>query len=148
MYEAVRKGVPFVLAGSIRDDGPLRDTITDMTAAQKAYVAALSGAGMCLMLASALHSIAVGNLLPARVRTVCVDMTESVPVKLSNRGTLQAIGLVTDVGYFLERLAEEVRKGEAGASAERPSAARRTTTAKRRPVRAGSRTGRGRKRRT
>ena len=64
------------------------------------------------MLASALHSIAVGNLLPARVRTVCVDMTESVPVKLSNRGTLQAIGLVTDVGYFLERLAQELPAAE------------------------------------
>jgi lysine-ketoglutarate reductase/saccharopine dehydrogenase-like protein (TIGR00300 family) len=107
MFECVKKGVPFVLAGSIRDDGPLRDTITDVVAAQKAYVEALKGAGVCLMLASALHSIAVGNLLPARVRTVCVDMTESVPVKLSNRGTLQAIGLVTDVGFFLERLAAE-----------------------------------------
>jgi lysine-ketoglutarate reductase/saccharopine dehydrogenase-like protein (TIGR00300 family) len=109
MYEAVRKGIPFVLAGSIRDDGPLRDTLTDMVAAQRAYVEALEGAGMCLMLATALHSIAVGNLLPARVRTVCVDMTESVPVKLSNRGTLQAIGLVTDVGFFLERLEAELR---------------------------------------
>ena len=103
MHEIVKKGVPFVLAGSIRDDGPLRDVITDVVAAQKAYVAALRGAGVCMLLASALHSIAVGNLLPARVRTVCVDMSESVPVKLSNRGTMQAIGLVTDVGFFLER---------------------------------------------
>jgi lysine-ketoglutarate reductase/saccharopine dehydrogenase-like protein (TIGR00300 family) len=108
MYELVRKHVPFVLAGSIRDDGPLRDVITDVLAAQQAYVEALEGAGMCLMLASALHAIAVGNLLPASVRTVCVDMTESVPVKLSNRGTLHAIGLVTDVGYFLERLETEL----------------------------------------
>jgi lysine-ketoglutarate reductase/saccharopine dehydrogenase-like protein (TIGR00300 family) len=107
MYECVKRGIPVVLAGSIRDDGPLKDTITDVVAAQKAYVEGLKGAGVCLMLASALHSIAVGNLLPARVRTVCVDMTESVPVKLSNRGTLQAIGLVTDVGFFLERLAAE-----------------------------------------
>jgi hypothetical protein len=107
MFEAVKKGIPCVLAGSIRDDGPLQDTITDIVAAQRAYVAALQGAGVCLMLATALHSIAVGNLLPARVRTVCVDMTESVPVKLSNRGTMQAIGLVTDVGFFLERLAAE-----------------------------------------
>ncbi len=107
MYEAVKRGVPFVLAGSIRDDGPLADTLTDVIAAQKAYVKGLEGAGVCLMLASALHSIAVGNLLPARVRTVCVDMTESVPVKLSNRGTMQAIGLVTDVGFFLERLAAQ-----------------------------------------
>ena len=92
----------------LSDDGPLKDTLTDMIEAQKAYVLALRGAGMCLMLASALHSIAVGNLLPARVRTVCVDMSESVPVKLSNRGTLQAIGLVTDVGFFLERLESEL----------------------------------------
>jgi lysine-ketoglutarate reductase/saccharopine dehydrogenase-like protein (TIGR00300 family) len=108
MYEVVRKGIPFVLAGSIRDDGPLRDVVTDTLAAQKAYVEALRGAGMCLMLASALHSIAVGNLLPARVRTVCVDMAESVPVKLSNRGSMQAVGLVTDVGFFLERLESEL----------------------------------------
>lgn len=110
MHEIVRKGVPYVLAGSIRDDGPLTDVITDVVQAQKAYAAALEGAGVCLMLASALHSIAVGNLLPARVRTVCVDMTESVPVKLGNRGTLQAIGLVTDVGYFLERLEAELQR--------------------------------------
>jgi lysine-ketoglutarate reductase/saccharopine dehydrogenase-like protein (TIGR00300 family) len=109
MYEVVSKGVPFVLAGSIRDDGPLREVVTDTLAAQTAYVEALRGAGMCLMLASALHSIAVGNLLPARVRTVCVDMTESVPVKLSNRGSMQAVGLVTDVGFFLERLEAELR---------------------------------------
>jgi lysine-ketoglutarate reductase/saccharopine dehydrogenase-like protein (TIGR00300 family) len=111
MYEVVKKGIPFVLAGSIRDDGPLKDVVTDVVQAQKAYVEALRGAGMCLMLASALHSIAVGNLLPARVRTVCVDMTESVPVKLSNRGTMQAIGLVTDVGFFLERLEAELARG-------------------------------------
>ena len=103
-------GTRFVLAGSIRDDGPLEDVLTDVVEAQKAYVAALEGAGMCLMLASALHSIAVGNLLPARVKTVCVDITESVPVKLSNRGTLHAVGLVTDVGYFLERLEAELRE--------------------------------------
>jgi hypothetical protein len=81
-----------------------------MVQAQKAYVEGLRGAGVCVMLASALHSIAVGNLLPARVRTVCVDMVESVPVKLGNRGTLQAIGLVTDVGFFLERLEAELRQ--------------------------------------
>jgi lysine-ketoglutarate reductase/saccharopine dehydrogenase-like protein (TIGR00300 family) len=109
MYEVVQKGISYVLAGSIRDDGPLKDVITDVLAAQQAYVDALEGAGMCLMLASALHSIAVGNLLPARVRTVCVDMTESVPVKLSNRGTLHAVGLVTDVGFFLERLEAELK---------------------------------------
>ncbi len=109
MYEAVRKGLPFVLAGSIRDDGPLRDVVTDTVLAQKAYLEALKGAGCCLMLASALHSIAIGNLLPARVRTICVDMVESVPVKLGNRGSMQAIGLVTDVGYFLEKLRAELQ---------------------------------------
>ena len=110
MYEAVRHDVPFVLAGSIRDDGPLRDVLTDTLVAQKAYAEALEGIGMCLMLASALHSIAVGNLLPARVKTVCVDMAESVPVKLANRGTMHAIGLVTDVGFFLERLGAELAR--------------------------------------
>ncbi len=111
MYELVRKRVPYVLAGSIRDDGPLKDVIPDVLAAQEAYIEALEGAGVCLMLASALHAIAVGNLLPASVRTVCVDMTESVPVKLGNRGTLHALGLVTDVGYFLERLEAELARG-------------------------------------
>jgi hypothetical protein len=109
MFEVVKRGIPFVLAGSIRDDGPLKDVITDVRDAQVAYAKALEGAGVCLMLASALHAIAVGNLLPVAVRTVCVDMTESVPVKLSNRGTMQAIGLVTDVGYFLERLETELK---------------------------------------
>lgn len=110
MFETVKRGIPFVLAGSIRDDGPLKDVITDIRDAQIAYAKALEGAGVCLMLASALHAIAVGNLLPVAVRTVCVDMTESVPVKLGNRGTMQAIGLVTDVGYFLERLESELKR--------------------------------------
>ncbi len=109
MCELVRNRVPYVLAGSIRDDGPLVDVITDVLEAQTAYTDALEGTGMCLMLASALHSIAVGNLLPANVRTVCVDMTEGLPVKLANRGTMHAIGLVTDVGYFLERLEVELK---------------------------------------
>jgi lysine-ketoglutarate reductase/saccharopine dehydrogenase-like protein (TIGR00300 family) len=108
MCEIVRREVPFVLAGSIRDDGPLLDVVTDVLDAQVQYAAALEGAGLCLMLASALHAIAVGNLLPAEVRTVCVDMTESVPVKLANRGTKHAVGLVTDVGFFLERLEAEL----------------------------------------
>jgi lysine-ketoglutarate reductase/saccharopine dehydrogenase-like protein (TIGR00300 family) len=108
MYEIVKRGVSYVLAGSIRDDGPLRDVITDSVQAQAAYVEALRDAGICLLLASALHSIAVGNLLPASVRTVCVDMSEAVPVKLSNRGSLHAVGLVTDVGFFLERLTAEL----------------------------------------
>lgn len=108
MHAIVERGLPFVLAGSIRDDGPLREVVTDALAAQDAYLAALEGVGMCLMLASALHGIAVGNLLPARVRTVCVDMSEAVPVKLTNRGTLHAVGLVTDVGAFLGMLEAEL----------------------------------------
>ncbi len=115
MCEIVQRGVPFVLAGSIRDDGPLCDVITDTLAAQDAYAEALRGVGVCLMLASALHAIAVGNLLAAEVRTVCVDMAESLPTKLANRGTLQAIGLVTDVGYFLERLAAALETGPGAA---------------------------------
>ncbi len=110
MFELVRAKVPFVLAGSIRDDGPLTDVICDIREAQMAYAAALENCGMCLMLASALHSIAVGNLLPASVKTVCVDMTESLPTKLANRGTMHALGLVTDVGFFLERLELELAK--------------------------------------
>lgn len=111
MHACVEQGTRFVLAGSIRDDGPLQDVIPDIRDAQVAYLDALQGCGLCLMLATGLHSIAVGNLLPARVRTVCVDMTEALPTKLSNRGTLQAIGVVTDVGYFLERLAAELLPG-------------------------------------
>jgi lysine-ketoglutarate reductase/saccharopine dehydrogenase-like protein (TIGR00300 family) len=111
MHALVEQNVPFVLAGSIRDDGPLVDVIPNVLEAQEAYSAALERAGACLMLASALHAIAVGNLIAADVRTVCVDMTEALPVKLGNRGTTQAIGLVTDVGYFLERLERELATG-------------------------------------
>jgi lysine-ketoglutarate reductase/saccharopine dehydrogenase-like protein (TIGR00300 family) len=114
MHALVERGVPYVLAGSIRDDGPLVDVIPDVLAAQEAYIEALEGVGMVLMLASALHAIAIGNLIAADVRTVCVDMTEALPVKLGNRGTTQAIGLVTDVGYFLEGLERELGRGEAG----------------------------------
>ncbi|MDA1260764.1 MAG: TIGR00300 family protein [Planctomycetota bacterium] len=110
MRALVETGKEFVLAGSIRDDGPLKEVITDVLEAQSAYLEALRGAGMCLMLASTLHGIAVGNLLPASVRTVCVDMSESVPVKLANRGTLHAVGLVTDVGFFLGQLEAELAR--------------------------------------
>ena len=120
MYECVRTRTPFVLAGSIRDDGPLLDVITDIRDAQEAYIEALEGAGTCLILASALHGIAVGNLLPARVRTVCVDMLESIPTKLANRGTHQALGLVTDVGFFLESLERELAKHEPADRSEKP----------------------------
>jgi len=105
MYECVKAQVPFVLAGSIRDDGPLPEVITDMNQAQDAYAAQLREAGVVLCLSSMLHSIAVGNMLPAWVKIVCVDINPAVPTKVSDRGTGQAVGVVTDVGLFLDLLA-------------------------------------------
>jgi len=104
MYECVKANVPFVLAGSLRDDGPLPDCITDMNEAQDAYAEQLRGAGVVLCLSSMLHSIAVGNMLPAWVKVVCVDINPAVPTKVSDRGTGHAVGVVTDVGLFLELL--------------------------------------------
>ena len=104
MYECVKAGVPFVLAGSLRDDGPLPDTITDMNQAQDAYAAQIQGAGLVLCLGSMLHSIATGNMLPSWVKVVCVDINPAVVTKVSDRGTGQAIGVVTDVGLFLDLL--------------------------------------------
>jgi len=104
MYECVKAGVPFVLAGSLRDDGPLPDTITDMNKAQDAYAEQLKGAGVVLCLGSMLHSIATGNMLPSWVRIVCVDINPAVATKVSDRGTGQAVGVVTDVGQFLGTL--------------------------------------------
>jgi hypothetical protein len=106
LYECVQAGVPFVLAGSLRDDGPLPDTITDMNAAQDAYAAELKGAGLVLCLGSMLHSIATGNMLPSWVRIVCVDINPAVATKVSDRGTGQAVGVVTDVGLFLQLLSK------------------------------------------
>ena len=105
LYECIKAGVPFVLAGSLRDDGPLPDTITDMNEAQDAYAAHLAGAGLVLCLGSMLHSIAVGNMLPSWVKIVCVDINPAVATKVSDRGTGQAVGVVTDVGLFLDLLA-------------------------------------------
>ena len=106
LYECVRAGVPFVLAGSLRDDGPLPETITDMNQAQDAYAEQLKGAGLVLCLGSMLHSIAVGNMLPSWVKIVCVDINPAVATKVSDRGTGQAVGVVTDVGMFLDLLAK------------------------------------------
>ena len=108
MYECVKNDVPFVLAGSLRDDGPLPETITDMNAAQDAYAAQLKGAGLVLCLGSMLHSIATGNMLPSWVKIVCVDINPAVATKVSDRGTGQAVGVVTDVGLFLELLSKEL----------------------------------------
>ena len=108
MYECVVNDVPFVLAGSLRDDGPLPEVIMDLYEAQAACATALVGAELVLMLASMLHSIAVGNMLPSSVTTVCVDINPAVVTKLNDRGSGQALGIVTDVGLFLNLLAREL----------------------------------------
>lgn len=108
MYELVRKGVPFVLAGSIRDDGPLPDTEMDLVRAQEAYAEQLVDARMVICLSSMLHSIGVGNMLPSWVRVVCVDINPAVVTKLSDRGSQQTVGVVTDVGTFLNLLAQQL----------------------------------------
>jgi lysine-ketoglutarate reductase/saccharopine dehydrogenase-like protein (TIGR00300 family) len=108
MYECVKNNVPFVLAGSLRDDGPLPETITDMNAAQDAYAAMLKPAGLVICLGSMLHSIATGNMLPSWVKIVCVDINPAVATKVSDRGTGQAVGVVTDVGQFLDLLSKEL----------------------------------------
>lgn len=105
MATCVRKAVPFVLGGSIRDDGPLPDVYTDITEAADAMRAEIPGVAVALMLATTLHAIAVGNCLPAGVETFCVDINQAVVTKLADRGSHQALGIVTDVGLFLERLA-------------------------------------------
>ncbi|MBI3871928.1 MAG: TIGR00300 family protein [candidate division Zixibacteria bacterium] len=110
MHSLIKHTVPYVLAGSIRDDGPLPDVITDCNAAQEAYWQNLRGAEIVLMLSSMLHSIAVGNMLPSWVKTVCVDINPSVVTKLADRGSHQAIGCVTDVGLFLHLLWERLSK--------------------------------------
>ena len=103
-HGCVKKGVEFVLAGSIRDDGPLPDVITDTLQAQERMRAVVRGVSFALMMATTLHAIATGNLLPATVKTVCVDINPAVVTKLTDRGTFQAMGLVTDVGLFLREL--------------------------------------------
>jgi lysine-ketoglutarate reductase/saccharopine dehydrogenase-like protein (TIGR00300 family) len=106
MYECVQRGVPFVLGGSVRDDGPLPDVHTDVVDAADAMRALLPGVAVALMLASTLHAIATGNLLPAGVETYCVDINQAVVTKLADRGSHQALGLVTDVGLFLRDLVD------------------------------------------
>ena len=113
MYECVRAGVDYVLAGSIRDDGPIVDTVVDIVEAQDRYAAALSGVGIVIVLSTMLHGIGVGNMLPAWVPVVCVDINPAVVTKLADRGSSQTIGLVTDVGLFLHQLARSLHAEEA-----------------------------------
>jgi lysine-ketoglutarate reductase/saccharopine dehydrogenase-like protein (TIGR00300 family) len=108
MVECIRAGVEFVLAGSIRDDGPIADTLTDVIEAQDRYAEALASAGMVIVLSTMLHGIGVGNMLPAWVPVVCVDINPAVVTKLADRGSSQTIGLVTDVGLFLHQLARQL----------------------------------------
>ncbi len=108
MHALVRRGGTFVLVGSVRDDGPLPDVITDVIEGQRAMRAALPGVGFCVMVATTLHSVATGNILPASVPLVCVDINPATVTKLADRGSSQARGIITDVGLFLEQLAQEL----------------------------------------
>ncbi len=108
MAAVVRNNIPFVLAGSVRDDGPLPDVITDSVAAQEAMRKNLKGVELALMLSTMLHSIATGNLLPARVKTVCVDINPATVTKLADRGSHQAVGIVSDVEWFLKELSAQL----------------------------------------
>jgi lysine-ketoglutarate reductase/saccharopine dehydrogenase-like protein (TIGR00300 family) len=108
MYECVKNNVPYVLAGSIRDDGPLPDVITDVMEAQEAMREQLRGCNMVLMVATLLHSVAVGNCLPSSVKTICVDINTASLTKLMDRGTMQAIGVVSDAGTFFPLLAKQL----------------------------------------
>ncbi|HVL16134.1 MAG TPA: TIGR00300 family protein, partial [Gemmata sp.] len=108
MYECVRAGVPFVLAGSIRDDGPLPEVVTDVLEAQDAMRRLLPGVGFCLMVATTLHSVAVGNLLPAAVKVACVDISPATVTKLMDRGSTQTVGIVSDAEPFIRALVNEL----------------------------------------
>ena len=108
IYECVKRGVPFVLGGSIRDDGPLPDVYTNVVDAADAMREQLPGVAVALMLASTLHAIATGNCLPAGVETFCVDINQAVVTKLADRGSHQALGIVTDVGPFVRQLADHL----------------------------------------
>lgn len=105
MHACVTCGVPFVLAGSIRDDGPLPEVITDVLEAQRRMRGLVEGVGMAIMVATTLHSVAMGNILPATVRVVCVDSDADTVIKLADRGSQQVVGLVTDCEFFLRELA-------------------------------------------
>jgi lysine-ketoglutarate reductase/saccharopine dehydrogenase-like protein (TIGR00300 family) len=112
MYECVRRNIPYVLAGSIRDDGPLPEVITDVLEAQRAMREHVRGVGFCLMMATMLHSIATGNLLPAWVKVACVDINPATVTKLADRGSIQTVGVVTDAEPFLRALVHELVEGD------------------------------------
>jgi lysine-ketoglutarate reductase/saccharopine dehydrogenase-like protein (TIGR00300 family) len=111
MHAMVKQGKQFVLVGSVRDDGPLPDVYTDVIEGQRAMRAGLEGVGYCLMVATMLHSVATGNILPSSVPLVCVDINPATVTKLADRGSSQARGIVTDVGLFLEQLTQELVPG-------------------------------------
>ena len=111
MHALVTHGKEFVLVGSVRDDGPLPDVYTDVIEGQRAMRAKLTDVGFCLMVATMLHSVATGNILPASIPLVCVDINPATVTKLADRGSSQARGIVTDVGLFLEQLAVELVPG-------------------------------------
>ena len=119
MCSCVRHGVEFVLAGSIRDDGPLPDVITDAIEAQKAMREKISGVSIALMMGTMLHSMAVENLLPASVKTVCVDINADVVNRLTDRGTFQTVGLVTDIEAFLRELTDCLSNLDGATTSER-----------------------------
>jgi lysine-ketoglutarate reductase/saccharopine dehydrogenase-like protein (TIGR00300 family) len=109
MYECIKNDVPFVLAGSIRDDGPLPDVITDVIEAQEAMREYVHDVDMVIMISTMLHSIATGNMLPSHVKSICVDINPATVTKLSDRGSAQVVGIVTDVGTFLPLLYNELK---------------------------------------
>jgi lysine-ketoglutarate reductase/saccharopine dehydrogenase-like protein (TIGR00300 family) len=119
MCSCIRHGVEFVLAGSIRDDGPLPDVITDAIEAQKAMREKISGVSIALMMGTMLHSMAVENLLPASVKTVCVDINADVVNKLTDRGRFQTVGLVTDIEAFLRELTDCLSNLDGATTSER-----------------------------
>ena len=108
MHACVQQDVEYVLAGSIRDDGPLPDTIMDLYEAQAAYAKAIEGADMIVMLSTMLNAIGTGNMTPAGVRLVCVDISPAVVTKLADRGSVESTGIVTDIGLFLNLLARQL----------------------------------------
>jgi len=110
MYECVKRKIPLVLAGSIRDDGPLPEVITDIITAQRKYKEVLKNAKLVIMISTMLHSIATGNMLPADVKVIVIDINQPTVTKLMDRGTWQALGIVTDVGAFLPLVTNEMKK--------------------------------------